>query len=64
MSQTAEAQKVENRVSKTFYHCDDWYGNARVFMIGERILALSGSLMKEARITAGLLDEIRALPLE
>jgi|CXWL01.1.fsa_nt_gi hypothetical protein len=44
-------------------HCDEWYGEARIFFLGERIIALSGALMKEARLAGGRLVEVRQVAL-
>jgi len=43
--------------------CYDWYGNARLFFVGDRAFALSANLLKEARYRAGVVSEIRRVEL-
>ncbi|HRQ64053.1 MAG TPA: beta-propeller domain-containing protein [Xanthomonadaceae bacterium] len=42
----------------------DWYGNARLFFIGDRVFALSGALLKEARLDRNGVREVRSIALE
>lgn len=43
--------------------CYDWYGNARLFFVGDRIFALSANQLKEARYRAGKVKELRRAEL-
>ncbi len=43
--------------------CYDWYGNARVFFVGERIFALSADQLVELRLHGGSLQEIERAQL-
>ncbi|HEV8694653.1 MAG TPA: beta-propeller domain-containing protein [Lysobacter sp.] len=43
--------------------CYDWYGNARLFFVGDRVFALSANLFKEARYRAGMVSEVRRVEL-
>lgn len=43
--------------------CYDWYGNARLFFVGDRVFALSANLLKEARYRAGMVSEVRRVEL-
>jgi hypothetical protein len=44
--------------------CDDWYGNARLFFIGERVFALSGQRLAELRVSRDEVREVGALLLD
>jgi hypothetical protein len=44
-------------------NCYDWYGNARLFFIGDRVFALSANLFKEARYRHGAVVETRRVAL-
>ncbi len=44
-------------------HCYDWYGNARVFFIGDRLFGLSGGLLRELKIDSGALSILRSIEL-
>lgn len=43
--------------------CYDWYGNARVFFVGERIFALSADQLVELRLLGERLQEIERIRL-
>jgi Beta propeller domain len=43
--------------------CYDWYGNARLFFVGDRMFALSANLFKEARYRRGMVREVRRVEL-
>jgi hypothetical protein len=43
--------------------CDDWYGNARAFVVGDRLFALSANLLKESRWDGRLVRERRRVAL-
>lgn len=43
--------------------CVDWYGNARLFFVGDRVFALSANLFKEARYRRGTVSEVRRVEL-
>ncbi len=43
--------------------CVDWYGNARVFFIGERIFALSADQLVELRLRGNALQEVARIRL-
>jgi hypothetical protein len=43
--------------------CYDWYGNARLFFVGDRVFALSANLFKEARYRMGMVREVRRVEL-
>lgn len=43
--------------------CYDWYGNARLFFVGDRVFALSANLFKEAVFRAGTVRERRQVAL-
>lgn len=44
--------------------CDDWYGNARLFFVGDRVFGLSGDRLKEGRFERGMIREVRAAKLD
>lgn len=48
---------------RTCEDCWDWYGNARTFFIGDRIFALSGSLLAEARWRRERVEPVARLAL-
>ncbi len=43
--------------------CYDWYGNARLFFVGDRVFALSANLFKEARYAGNAVSEVRRVEL-
>lgn len=43
--------------------CVDWYGNARLFFVGERIFALSADQLVESRLRGGQLQEVARIRL-
>lgn len=43
--------------------CYDWYGNARVFFVGERIFALSADQLVELRLLGERLQEVERIRL-
>lgn len=45
------------------HSCYDWYGNARLFFVGDRVFALSANLFKEAAYRAGAVHEVRRVVL-
>lgn len=45
------------------HSCVDWYGNARVFFIGERIFALSADQLVELRLRGDSLQEVARIRL-
>ncbi|MFN2334679.1 MAG: beta-propeller domain-containing protein [Wenzhouxiangellaceae bacterium] len=46
------------------FSCIDWYGNARLAFIGERIFALSTNRLTEARLIDRQIQQVRALLLD
>jgi len=46
------------------FSCSDWYGNARLALIGNRIFALSGSQLTEARFIRRMVRPVRSVFLE
>jgi hypothetical protein len=45
------------------FGCYDWYGNARLFFVGERIFALSGARLVEARLLGNEVTGLRSVEL-
>ena len=43
--------------------CIDWYGNSRPFFIGNRVFALMGAELVEAKLEAGRVIELRRVNL-
>jgi len=43
--------------------CYDWYGNARLFFVGDRVFSLSANMFKEARYRRGAVREVRRVAL-
>lgn len=43
--------------------CVDWYGNARLFFVGDRVFALSADRLKEGVLVDGRVVEVRTIAL-
>lgn len=45
-------------------NCSDWYGNARLAFIGNRIFALSGNQLTESEVVSRKIQQVRSVSLD
>jgi hypothetical protein len=57
----SSSKEVDDKEDNCRTSCVDWYGSARPIFIDDRILALNGYELIEARLTTGRIETIRRL---
>jgi hypothetical protein len=60
---SVDMQRASDAPADCGDYCWDWYGNARLFFVGERIFALSADQLVESRLRGGQLHEVARIRL-